>query len=158
MRLFRLNVSGHSYFLSMQNMELDAPNVFTEHFNTHKNAKSMNVDRDWLSFRYIQKYLQGYDVLERLNEHQLEDLLADAIAFKLGGLEAKIKETFCCCSCGGSRSTSSGDSGDSDTVVGSPAPAYESNVQLRTSNEFTLGDSMVTVTILEDLENLETNV
>lgn len=77
MKFYRINCSGTKFFLSENNINYDAPNMFTERFTKFPNATRIAIDKNPEIFSIIHKYLQGY-VLPKLDLDILQDLLHDA--------------------------------------------------------------------------------
>lgn len=90
MKFYRINVSGVKYFLSKDNLQFDAPNIFTDRFEQFPKSNRMAVDRNPLIFATIQMYLQGYNIFPIDNAKFKEHLLQDASYYGLKGLEEAL--------------------------------------------------------------------
>lgn len=103
MKSFRINVSGTKFFISKKNIQNDSPNLFTERFSLLPDKgpvylRRIAVDRDPVTFKYIQKYLQGYDILQNFtsplsqeSKILVNDLISDAAFYKLQVLEEQLR-------------------------------------------------------------------
>jgi len=79
----------------------DAPNLFTERFEKVERKKGIPriaVDRNPDTFRFIHRYLQGYDMdktVQQLSEVDKEYIRQDARFYRLRGLCDTIDEQWC---------------------------------------------------------------
>lgn len=100
MKFYRINVSGEKFFLSEKNILSDAPNMFTSRFadnltQTTQRRKRYNnrmaVDRNPEIFRYIHRYLQGYDITHGGMPFRRSDLFACKLS-ELGNISSMNKQ------------------------------------------------------------------
>ncbi|EPY35968.1 hypothetical protein STCU_00821 [Strigomonas culicis] len=93
-QLVRLNIGGELFEVALSTLlAYDAPNLFHSLFSNEyllcdydEKTKSIFIDRDPATFRYIINYLRGYSYFQALGEEERTKLKVDAEYFCLKGL------------------------------------------------------------------------
>lgn len=110
MKFYRINVSGEKFFLSEKNILSDSPNVFTNRFREHAKPavassragkrngiyeNRMAVDRNPEIFRYIHRYLQGYDIIRgEISSIDKYHIVEDAKFYGLKKLQRLLEDKW----------------------------------------------------------------